>query len=405
MVCQKTSVHFQGVTNLTIGHAPPVAKATSSTPSKTTLLKALRLATVDNFQGEEAKVIVLSLVRSNIKNKIGFLRTSNRINVALSRAKHGMIIIGNASMAASNSEMWANVVSELRAHENIGPSLDLQCPRHPDTIISIKTPDDIPKLSPDGGCGLKCADRLNCGHTCPARCHSKILHAAVHCAVPCPRSLKGCDHPCPKRCGDNCSEKCQVGVFDATRVLPCGHQAANLPCWQSQDVNLVKCMVKVPRTIPGCGHAVEELCHVDVDAYGYRCKVKQCGANLPCGHACLKNCKECTIRSIDGTTVIFATDHGKCLNPCGRSFSNCSHSCTQPCHGYKPCPPCTSPCTNSCSHSRCPRLCSEPCRPCAEDDCSSGCEHSRCSMPCAAPCDHLPCSERCKKLLSCGHQC
>ena len=67
---------------------------------KTTLLKALRVATVDDFQvtpsgcilfgqnskplqGEETKVIVVSLVRSNSRNNCGFLKTSNRINVLL----------------------------------------------------------------------------------------------------------------------------------------------------------------------------------------------------------------------------------------------------------------------------------------------------------------------------------
>jgi superfamily I DNA and/or RNA helicase len=57
---------------------------------KTTLLKALRIATVDNFQGEEAKVVMILLVRNNREQQIGFLKTSNRINVLLSRARHGM---------------------------------------------------------------------------------------------------------------------------------------------------------------------------------------------------------------------------------------------------------------------------------------------------------------------------
>lgn len=40
-------------------------------------------AQVDNFQGEEAKVVVVSLVRSNENGRVGFLKTSNRINVLL----------------------------------------------------------------------------------------------------------------------------------------------------------------------------------------------------------------------------------------------------------------------------------------------------------------------------------
>ncbi|KAL9119512.1 MAG: hypothetical protein Q9187_003935 [Circinaria calcarea] len=73
---------------------------------KTTLLNALRIATVDNFQGEEAKVVVVSLVRSNDERKCGFLKTSNRINVLMSRARHGMYIIGNSDTSRP-VPMWA----------------------------------------------------------------------------------------------------------------------------------------------------------------------------------------------------------------------------------------------------------------------------------------------------------
>ncbi|SYW80154.1 uncharacterized protein UBRO2_03422 [Ustilago bromivora] len=84
---------------------------------KSTLLQALRLATVDNFQGEEAKVVIISLVRSNEQRKCGFLRTSNRINVLLSRAQHGMYIIGNSETYAhipSNVERCARDAQQRR---------------------------------------------------------------------------------------------------------------------------------------------------------------------------------------------------------------------------------------------------------------------------------------------------
>ena len=47
----------------------------------------IRVSTVDGFQGEENDIIILSLVRSNSNNSIGFLKTSNRVCVGLSRAK------------------------------------------------------------------------------------------------------------------------------------------------------------------------------------------------------------------------------------------------------------------------------------------------------------------------------
>jgi superfamily I DNA and/or RNA helicase len=47
------------------------------------------LSTVDSYQGEENDIILLSLVRSNKNNSIGFLKVSNRVCVALSRARKG----------------------------------------------------------------------------------------------------------------------------------------------------------------------------------------------------------------------------------------------------------------------------------------------------------------------------
>ncbi|KJZ69945.1 hypothetical protein HIM_10668 [Hirsutella minnesotensis 3608] len=83
---------------------------------KSSLLKSIRVATVDNFQGEEAKVIIISLVRSNPQQKCGFLSTSNRINVLLSRAQHGMYIIGNATTCQNVSML--NVAIDVCAATN-----------------------------------------------------------------------------------------------------------------------------------------------------------------------------------------------------------------------------------------------------------------------------------------------
>ncbi|KAF4868448.1 Helicase required for RNAi-mediated heterochromatin assembly 1 [Colletotrichum siamense] len=62
--------------------------------AKSSALNGVRVATVDNFQGEEADVVIVSLVRSNNERRCGFLSTSNRINVLLSRARHGPSVCG-----------------------------------------------------------------------------------------------------------------------------------------------------------------------------------------------------------------------------------------------------------------------------------------------------------------------
>ncbi|OJJ85103.1 putative NF-X1 finger and helicase domain protein [Aspergillus glaucus CBS 516.65] len=367
---------------------------------KATLLQTLRAATIDNFQGEEAKVVVVSLVRSNPQNRCGFLRTSNRINVLLSRAQHGMYIIGN-SQTSIHVDMWANVVEILRQNDNIGATLQLQCPRHPQTPMSVSQPDDFLQVSPEGGCNQRCVNRLSCGHACIEKCHSEMLHNAVYCLEPCPRPRKGCTHPCPKRCGNPCPAKCTVNVFQKDRVLECGHLMPNLPCWQSQDLSTVRCTTLVMKEVPDCHHKVSVSCFIDVKSRQYSC-TKLCHQPLPCGHKCKNLCSKCVTKPDSGGVQI---DHGACKQECGRKHSTCAHTCTTQCHGDEPCPPCPAPCDVSCGHSRCMRKCKEPCTPCAAEKCFSACPHSSCTLPCAAPCDHIPCSRRCEIRLDCGHQC
>ncbi|KAI0973338.1 hypothetical protein F4678DRAFT_24984 [Xylaria arbuscula] len=372
----------------------------SNTTTRTTLLKSIRLATVDNFQGEEAKVVVISLVRSNNEQRCGFLSTSNRINVLLSRAKHGMYLISNAD-TYENIPMWANVIRMLRDKNNIGSVLELQCPRHPGQVIEVSTPDHFLQFSPEGGCCRQCDQRLSCGHACINRCHSQVLHSAVRCLEPCPRPKQGCDHPCKLYCGDPCDRKCNEILENPNVSLPCRHKVSRAFCWQVQDPSSIICQIQVSKTVPGCNHTVIVPCHTDVTSDGYRC-THLCGDPQPCGHSCLSYCHLCKEREGEKITK---EHHGICRQICNRAYTTCRHACRIACHGQAKCPPCSTPCEVRCSHSKCSKQCHEPCVPCAEQDCSSACPHQKCTMPCAAPCDWIPCSKRCEQLLSCGHQC
>ena len=53
--------------------------------------------TVDAFQGQERDVMILSMVRANEKGQIGFLADLRRMNVAITRARYKVIIVGNAT--------------------------------------------------------------------------------------------------------------------------------------------------------------------------------------------------------------------------------------------------------------------------------------------------------------------
>ena len=140
---------------------------------------AVKVVTVDSYQGEENDIVLLSLVRSNRKHAIGFLSSDNRTCVALSRAKRGFYMFGNAELLACESGTWAAVVGIMYGNKakvevatsqlrRLGYNLPLYCSRH-DRKLWIEVPDDFDQIH--GGCDLLCGGVLPCQHNCPYRCH------------------------------------------------------------------------------------------------------------------------------------------------------------------------------------------------------------------------------------------
>lgn len=75
---------------------------------------------MDNYQGEENDIILLSLVRSNESGNVGFLKSENRICVALSRAKYGFYIMGNMDNLCNSGNLWKQIKDTLINYNSYG---------------------------------------------------------------------------------------------------------------------------------------------------------------------------------------------------------------------------------------------------------------------------------------------
>ncbi|XP_019734924.1 NFX1-type zinc finger-containing protein 1 isoform X2 [Hippocampus comes] len=370
----------------------------------------VKVCVVDKYQGEENDIVLLSLVRSNRELKVGFLNISNRVCVALSRAKKGLYCIGNSEMLGQ-VKLWSNIFSTLREGGQIGGALTLCCQNHPERQIQAACADDFLQ-APEGGCTQPCEYRLDCGHVCASVCHPYDQeHKKYKCVKDCMRILCQLGHKCPLVCHAECPEECPVSV---EKIIPKCQHTQMVPC--HQDPNTFTCKMPCQRTLQ-CGHRCATWCGLPCGSgkcavnvtFRLRCGHSQlapcfyqtcedeptcatpCEQQLKCGHACRGTCGQC----FNGRF------HAPCFHQCDRLLI-CSHKCAVPC--TRDCPPCQKPCENRCVHSKCMKTCGEPCVPCREP-CASECPHQSCSKLCHEPCDRPPCTQPCARTLTCGHPC
>ncbi|CAF1207828.1 unnamed protein product [Adineta steineri] len=353
------------------------------------LLRGVRIMVTDNYQGEENDIIILSLVRSNPENKIGFLNIHNRICVALSRARCGLFVIGNMDLLADVDDMWKNIVSSLTETKEIGRGLSLSCRQHPEPKFLADKPESFAQR-PEGGCQKKCNARLKCGHDCQLKCHNNDLeHDEITCKRRCNEKFS-CGHSCARRCHfETPDQHDPCNVLVEKTVSECGHSILIECCKTPTNSNCKKSSLKQL----SCGHTAHVPCRIITlpnELKQFSCE-EPCGSILACKHKCVGTCGDCHTGKL----------HVPCGEKCERNLI-CSHVCKVSCATN--CPPCSRQCETRCIHSRCKNTCGSPCPPCRRL-CGYKCKHLQCTRLCSEPCDRGPCNEPCNKKLKCGHTC
>ncbi|XP_058749127.1 uncharacterized protein LOC131622094 [Vicia villosa] len=75
---------------------------------------SVSVRSVDGFQGGEEDIIIISTVRSNVDAKVGFLSNRQRANVALTRARHCLWILGNETTLENSDSVWKELVLDAK---------------------------------------------------------------------------------------------------------------------------------------------------------------------------------------------------------------------------------------------------------------------------------------------------
>ena len=140
---------------------------------------------MDRFQGDEADIVIASLVVDEY-SRTPFVKLVNRMIVLLSRARLGMYILGNTGYFENSRQEikhWQRTFTLLQEppastdnadkrvetfdKPRVGPKLPLCCPQHPESTFDAERAKELQL----GFCGITCQVRLPCNHPCGLKCH------------------------------------------------------------------------------------------------------------------------------------------------------------------------------------------------------------------------------------------
>jgi len=267
----------------------------------------IKVHTIDMYQGDENDFVIVSLVRSNPRNAIGFLKLLNRRCVAQSRARCGLYFVGDSVTLSCNAD-WVCLIEGMRKSDCLGTSICLKCPVHLSSTVLATTAEDITLGS---FCTITC-DRALAGcdtHRCKKPCQPPHGHA--RCDESVAFEFSRCGHPAIKLCyQDKKTVECK---FDCKEKMECKKHVCTKKCNPEHPHHY--CIEKVDFICTECANKNVKMCSQTVEEI--RCDGKITYQRTDCIHIATRSCHE--------------TDAAKCKENCVKMLPSCGHPCSLQC--------------------------------------------------------------------------
>lgn len=268
-------------------------------PSNDTVI----ISTVDQYQGDENDIIILSMVRTKPGNR--FVNLINRFIVSFSRARLGFYIIGSTKAVVEGyvegennfdqlkgGAHWINLMKQLQNPlftfkddgyfgRRISSNFPICCPMHSSCrseIASNKLSEFPNVLNWSSFCSSICTLKFQCGHSCKSSCHQYEMKQHEFTNKLCEEKLKRpCEihHHLPVLCREltlrgktveealrlyECSEDVSIRYHSCAHsyVAPC-HVGKAVINGRTHSFSIPKCLKSVPPFVLACGHERTDL--------------------------------------------------------------------------------------------------------------------------------------------------
>jgi superfamily I DNA and/or RNA helicase len=101
-----TSIPQQPISHQSIALLTPYTRQADLFRATLSSFKSVEISSIDGFQGREADIVIFATVRCNVHHEIGFLSDLRRLNVALTRARAAVIVVGDRDTLTKGTKDW-----------------------------------------------------------------------------------------------------------------------------------------------------------------------------------------------------------------------------------------------------------------------------------------------------------